>query len=374
MSASMKLALGGLFLSIPLFLFSQNLNQFIQLLPDEDGLIFGINKNTTVQSLVSSQEGLYILTQKDGCYLLSGESMSDLKKLVVPNDRRDLFTGLIKEDATTYLWSNYRELLNLDDPSAERVSYIGEHFNKDVSVTAIDIDRYGRVFVATAYDGLFIFRKDEFGDYTDIPLRISTVDRQLPSNNINCLYRDEEDVLWVGTAAGVSTIRENIITNLSVPKEQIKPNWWQRLFGAAIEPKGFKQSIQAITSWGDCILLASTESLYKASRQHNELTKLYEYNLNSQLATPLENVTGMMVDIDGNIWLAGNQLVKYNLTQNQVSRVSENMPFRGRAFLTLTEDINTGSIWIGTERGGLYEYYEGHSTPVRSNVPPTSKF
>jgi ligand-binding sensor domain-containing protein len=365
MSASTKLALGGLFLFFPLYLKSQNLNQFIQLLPAENGLIFGVNKRTTIQSLVSRTEGLYILTAKDGCYLLSGESMSELKLLSVPKDRRDLFARLLATEQSVLIWANQREFLNLDEPAAARITYVGSHFNNAITATDIDIDRHGRIFVATAHDGLFIFRKGNDGNYINVPLRISTIDQQLPSNNVNCLYRDEDDVLWIGTTKGVSTMRDNIITNLSVAKEVKKPTFWRRLLGIPTTGTSFQESIQCITSWGDCILLINTDGLYKADRRHDELTKLYKYSLSNALTTPLQSISAVLVDIDDNIWLAGDQLLKYDLPQNRLYNVSENMPFYGRNFLTITEDVSAGSIWIGMERGGLYEYYDdGQQRPI----------
>lgn len=376
MSTSTKFTLIGLFFIMPLFIRAQNLNQIVQLLPDENGLIFGINKNTSVQSIVARTEGLYILTAKDGCYLLSGKTREGLSLLTLPEDRRDVYMQLLKVEPSVFLWANSSQFLNLDQPEAERLEYVGSHFNKNFTVTDIDVDKYGRVFVATANDGMFIFRKDmKTGDYTQVPIRISTVDKQLPSNKVNCLYRDEEDVLWIGTEKGVSTMRENIITNLTIPKEIIKQKWWQYIFGITVNEEKFKEPVELITSWGDCILFANKEYLYKADRYYEELTRLYSFDIYESLEEPLRELSDIMVDIDDNVWLAGNELLMYNITNEQLHNMSENMPFRGRKFLTITEDVTVRSIWIGMERGGLYEYFEDDQLgPINNIEPASSKF
>ncbi|WP_017258092.1 hybrid sensor histidine kinase/response regulator transcription factor [Pedobacter arcticus] len=73
-------------------------------------------------------------------------------------------------------------------------------------ITYILTDSQKRVWVGTKGRGLFLYNisTDSFN-----PLKTSTNKYHLPANNINCLYMDKENTLWVAADEGLFFIKEN---------------------------------------------------------------------------------------------------------------------------------------------------------------------
>jgi ligand-binding sensor domain-containing protein len=272
----------------------------------------------------------------------------------LPDDRRDYFFDLVSNQKNVFLWANGHEVLPLEDNLSDRRPYTSTFFSKTVQVNNMAMDMNGTIYVGTLSDGLFAFAKDEWGDYSNLARRISTCEDELPSNVIQCLYQDSKDVIWVGTPEGIASITNGEVKNLS-KRELFPQTWWQKFLGRERERPVFSESVHAITSWGDSMLFAGDDDLYKASVLKDSLQYLSKYDLPNRLANPLSDIKELLVDIDGNVWIAGNQLIHFNITRDQLSVMSDLHHFRGQGFLSIAEDVATEKIWIGTNRGGLYK-------------------
>lgn len=337
---------------LPFFSFAQLVEQFV--IKSPSGRSQEIGAYSYILSIEESSHGFYVLTKKKGCFFIDDQGHFSLAPIVVPNDRRDYFLDLIPNKNTVSLWANGHEIMPLNSKSDNRLPYSSSYFSKTVQTNSITVDEKGTVYVGTEKDGVFIFKQDEWGNYTDLARRVSTFEQELPSNHIQCIYKDANGVIWVGTDAGLASITDGYVKNLSFA-EKLPKSRWARFLGLPPEPPVFAEPVDAIVSWGNSILMANNNGLYKVSVIEDSIKHLSHYSFEDRLSSPLSNVKEMMVDMDGNLWIAANHLIHYNITTDQLTEVSRFHSFKGQGFLSLAEDAKNNKILIGTNRGGLYQ-------------------
>ena len=337
----------------PVFLISQSLERFVARTPTALSTSSSIKLSSSLLSINESNKGLYVLTQREGCFLINQKYKNRASAIVEPVNNRDYFHSLVVNGKEILLWANEKELITLKNKDGERLSFSTSFFSKTVDSKNIVIDPVGNVYIGTASDGLFIFERDENGVYRDVPKRISMIDEQLPSNNIQCLYKDIDGTIWIGTDAGIASVKEGRVHNYS--KVTITHHQWSSLLGVTTKTCPFSQSIYAISNWGNnSLLLAGDRDLYRINLKNDSIKNIYQYHLFSKLENPLTNIQALMVDIDGNVWIAANQLIRYNITTDKVAILSDIYNFKSQGFLSLHEDLKGRKVWVGTNRGGLY--------------------
>lgn len=320
-----------------------------------DGQTGGIKQRSTITKLVQRPEGIYVLTERDGCYLLSSKPSQPHTLLAQPSDRRERFNSLFKRGKEVNLVVNYHTLRPLASDEEKTKNFTSRFFANTVQPTSIHYTQNGNIVVGTALDGVFVFEQDEFGGYTSVPKRISTADKALPSNIIHTLYEDREGVVWVGTDRGLATICRDTTYNLGAGPE-FKPNWWQRFWGIDGPPPLYSGPVKAITAWGDSIVFAGEEHLYKIDAKPEALSSIYEYDIEKHSEEALANVKQILVDLNGEVWIAAEQLLNYSIGEDELRVIGREQGLRGQGVSTLMEDAEGGYIWVGTERGGLFRF------------------
>lgn len=318
-----------------------------------DGQTGGVQQRSTITNLVQRPEGLYVLTERDGCYLLSRDANQQHLLLAQPTDRREKFNRLIQKDKEVHLLVNYQSLRPLVHQEEESLSFTSSFFAQTVNPTTIHYADDGRIIVGSMQDGLFVFSPDEYGGYTNVPERISTAGDQLPSNIVHTLFEDKRGVLWIGTDRGLATLENGTINNLGLPPP-VKQNWWQRFWGTEGPPPVYDGPVKAIAEWGDSIVFAGDQALYRVPTRPDSLALIYEYDLTERLPEPLTDIHQLLVDFNGDLWVAANQLLRFNITRDELSVFGRAAGLHGQGISTLLEDVEMGEIWIGTQRGGLY--------------------
>jgi len=314
----------------------------------------GLEKNSTITYLSLQPEGLYILTDRKGCYLLSEVPTYELQLVAEPADRREVFNALVETNRGAYLLINYRELLPLGQPEAPRINFTTSYFSSVVKPTSVHISADGTMLAGSAQDGLFVFRPDEYGGYTNVPDRVSTVGKQLPSNLIHVIYEDQHGVVWIGTDGGLATVVGDTIYNLGRSPER-KKTWLQRFLGTGDIPPVYSGSVTAIAELGDNLFFSDGEQIFAISNRPDSLAAVYQYHFEeAALPLPLSEVKKLSVDINGDLWIAGNQLLRYNITTDKVNVFNPAGAFRGQEILAILENLDQGKIWLGTRRGGLF--------------------
>ncbi|MFK7848990.1 MAG: ATP-binding protein, partial [Rhodothermales bacterium] len=110
------------------------------------------------------------------------------------------------EDSQHRLWIGSELGLNLYDPVKDAfLFYTPFSDNEDWGVRAIQEDEHGLIWIGTEGKGLFSFdtEKASFKSYP-----ISSVDAKagVASTNVLVLFRDSEDILWIGTDKGLNAL------------------------------------------------------------------------------------------------------------------------------------------------------------------------
>lgn len=316
----------------------------------------GINQHSDILSIIKNTKGLYVLTQKNGCFLIDQASKNSALSIIEPEGGQDYFHCLFANEKDVFLWANKKEIVALRNHEDGRLSYCSPFFTKTVDADNIAIDKDENIYIGTATDGVFVFSKESNGEYSNLPKRISTINGELPSNNIQCLYTANNGVVWVGTNAGIASITNGIVYNYSKATTANHKQWpgFLNVEGSATD--FLSQSIYAMSSWGNSLILAGENDVYRALLSKDSIEYLHKYNLPNKLRIPLTNVNALMVDIDGNLWIAANQLLRYSIPTDKLSVISDIYKFKAKGFLSIAEDLKNKTIWIGTIRGGLYEF------------------
>jgi signal transduction histidine kinase/DNA-binding response OmpR family regulator len=109
---------------------------------------------------------------------------------------------LLGQDLRTYDISNKRELV----------------YMKDLNLDHFVIDNNGILWGAASYNGLVIIdldNKKEIAHFINDPLASNSIS----DNNINCLYKDSEGYLWIGTEFGLNRIHQNVDSLTTIHSE-----------------------------------------------------------------------------------------------------------------------------------------------------------
>lgn len=350
-----KLFLGALLLLAFMPSHAQLLERVAFSLTLPDGQTGGIRQRSTITKLVQRPEGIYVLTEREGCYLLSAKPNQQHLLLAQPTDRREHFNHLFKKGKDVHLVVNYHALRPLSSASEEPAKFASRFFANTVQPTSIHFSDNGRIVVGTALDGVFVFEQDKLGNYADVPQRFSTVGKALPSNIIHTIFEDRGGNIWVGTERGLATICRDTVYNLGVGPA-FEPNWWQRFWGIEGPPPLYDGPVKAIAEWGDSILFAGTEKLYKIPARPEELKELHSYDLTKHNEEALAEVKQILVDLNGEIWIAARQLLNYSIGEDQLRIIGSQQGLRGQGVSTLMEDPEGGFIWVGTQHGGLFRF------------------
>ena len=349
-----KLVLGAIVMMIFANLsIAQSLESVAFSLTLPDGQLGGIKQRSTITNLVQRPEGIYVLTERDGCYLLSSQPNKQHAVLATPSDQREHFNHLFKKGKDVQLVIDFHKLRSLSTVNEEPLKFTSRYFAKTVQPTSIHHTSSGKIVVGTALDGVFVFEQDEFGGYTHVPERISTADWALPSNIVHTIFEDRKGTIWVGTDRGLATLCQDTTYNLG-KGPHFEPNWWQRFWGVEGPPPLYNGPVKAITEWGDSIVFASEDRLYKIPSNPQELSEIHAYDLDKHIEEALADVKEILVDYRGSVWIAARQLLNYDIGSDELHVIGTGQGLRGLGVSTLLEDASGGYIWVGTQRGGLY--------------------
>jgi methyl-accepting chemotaxis protein/ligand-binding sensor domain-containing protein len=266
------------------------------------------------------------------------------------------------------------------------------------NVSAITQDAFGFMWIGTEnglnrYDGyqVKIYRNDR-----DDPTSI-------PSNNIRSLFSDRQGHLWIGTSAGLSRYDRATDTFINIPRgteqpvnrgagftgsgvnaffEDSKGNLWigteRGLNRLSPDRESFTHfvrdeqnpasisanSVSSIVEDSQGRLWVGTGNGLNLFDPVSESFQVFQNNPDDPNSLPGNYISALAIDGVGNLWIALNEngLCKTSSTQlipesftcyrhdpNDPGSLAINMAFR------LLVD-NEGTLWVGTENGGLDRY------------------
>lgn len=214
----------------------------------------------------------------------------------------------------------------------------------------------------------------------------SAKENDLLLGKVNCIYKDRNQITWVGTNNGVSKFIPVLNNNLhlsfpnnlsAAPHLAIKnfmyhqaadewliASWKDNKIFAANNKTGIIKELQKpvayshdtcyafYSRYGDFIFIFSTGSLLIYNFRLNKWEKIkFPFPYNKTI------VTGMAIDAAGNYWMSNirNELFIYNPRSRNIwtpskDNVGEN------AISCLAADIPNNCMWIGTTGYGIIRY------------------
>lgn len=153
----------------------------------------------------------------------------------------------------------------------------------------------------------------------------NSANSKLLSDNINFIFADPQNSLWIGTDEGLAQINT-------------KSKW--KLFEK-------KHKMESMTYNKEGIWLVTDKEMWVI----DPYGRWYPAALNKGLKEGI--VRDITTDKDGRLILASNNLVRYNPYIEEIHSYTETLGFLAQQSNCLSGDANQ-DIWIGTEENGMY--------------------
>lgn len=231
-------------------------------------------------------------------YGLSGKEHTGLSNLSV--------WIIMKDNQGTIWFGTYYGGLDYYNPITDVFRYYDLGLRSGNSypiISKIIEDKSGQLWIGTEGNGLVMFDKqtEHYQVYTK-------ENSNIPHNNIKSLYYDKEfNKLWIGTHLGGFScfdIKKRKFTNYTVDET----NRTKR-----------SEIVHSIVRHKDKIYLGTLAGIYYLTLSDNEINKLY--SLDNYLST----VNALLLDKDNNLWVAGNNLCRYDIKNNKIKSFKDEL-------------------------------------------------
>lgn len=338
----------------------------------------GTTENSNIIGIKILDKNLYFLNKRDGLFTSSDLPFAkELRKVQVDNNPKDnLPINSLKLNSKNELILFYdnKYYYNLSSNSTERF----RHLDEDIAFTDFVLTKNGTVVAGTKGKGLIIYKPE-----TSYSIRHNKYNNYFISNNINTLFEDSKNNIWIGTDRGLAVYNsEGEVKILTTPERSL----FQKVFNP-IEGKYFDISIEAITERYGKLIIASKDGVFEIETVHDSIVDVRSLSIRQQLGEKkLTFVNDLMVDHRNDLWIAGNILLKYNFITNQIIKVFNDFEFyNSQRAICLAEDMSNKSVWVGTGGSGIFVIdnnpkisspllQEVNSDQPPSNIPVNKKF
>lgn len=256
-------------------------------------------------------------------------SRSGIKKFNSQNDQE--ITELLKGDAkslkvtekSTVLSGFSNNILYVNDEKIFQVDSYNPLTNE--SITINDIEKHGENMYVATNDGILVFdlRKNTLVEF------VNAKNSKLESDIINFLFTDSKNRLWVGSKKGVMYKKSST-------------KGWSKIWDTSF-------NYIAATENKEGVWLISDEKMWNINATDDRWS---DVGLNQGLYKG--NINDLTVDIEGNIYIASDVLVKFNPYTDETIQYSDILGMASQRCLSLEAD-RKGDIWLGTENSGLYK-------------------
>lgn len=203
--------------------------------------------------------------------------------------------------------------------------------NKSFYINSIDVDSKGGKWIATAQGGLWHIAANN-----KKTLYNRESDPNIPSDVINAVTVDNEDVVWVGTAAGMFNIKNGKFKDAFDVTDS--GYGYDNVLHIDLKPDG-NLCVTSLNRKGKQFLVCNQEMFQMSKR----VTKSSNFRFNDVLVTPNESV-----------WIAGNKgVIRFSKEADPIF-YDQDSGLVVSAVTALAYDIN-GDIWLGSQKEGLFK-------------------
>ncbi|HEY6529681.1 MAG TPA: two-component regulator propeller domain-containing protein [Cellvibrionaceae bacterium] len=309
---------------------------------------------------VGTQQGLnrYVpATQQFECFLNDPASASSLA---------DNYVRALAVDADNRLLVGNGGGLDVFDSATRTFTHLHTLPNPSLSIRTIKVDSRHRIWIGTHDDG--VFRLDELprdSNKTTVVMQHYGAER-LVNQNVNTIAEDRQGRIWVGTAAGISRIEQNLTSITHYPPQKNSDG---------IVSKARIQDIAADVN-GVIWVATDREGLYVFKEDTNQFESIGQQQ-DRTLSLSGNNTRVIFNDRDGDIWVGifprgvnyFNRATEH--FRNYIYQPGQLNGLRTRAVESLLED-NNKSIWIGGYTGvSIYDPVKETFRHLNSDDAPT---
>ncbi|MCG6191032.1 hybrid sensor histidine kinase/response regulator transcription factor [Maribellus maritimus] len=396
---------------IPFFAFSLNSEISFDIFFQENGL-----PNNQIQCIYQDSKGWLWIGTSQGLSRFDGYNFENF----IPNsdDTNSLNGNLVRvitedKDGNLLVGTEHGGL-NIFDREKERFSQSYKAYEKlidrDVSVNAIEKDRYGNTWIGTEFN---IFVIDTAGLLSAVSPKYSDSGKIFEQNFIRNLRFDKNETLWIGTNNGIFFY--NPSTNLIEPFElPFGENQNKQIEEIYVDEEGFiwigtyssgaflidaeskkltkielspnverSELVRAITKGAyDEYWIGTRAGLYVYSKSRG-VTSFYRHDERNPTSLSNNSVQYVFCDTQGETWIGTRKGLNLLAKSKQVFHSFTAFPGDKHYLnsssvyaLWIDEDEN---IWVGTEDGGIniynpetgtYEYLKhekGNSNSISQN-------
>ncbi|NDP21070.1 MAG: response regulator [Paludibacter sp.] len=170
-------------------------------------------------------------------------------------------------------------------------------------ISKIVQDKSGKLWLGTEGKGLISYANE-----TKKTEYFTKESNTILSNNVKTLfYEKNQDLLWIGTHLGgfsCMDLTTHKFINYSVdPSNQTK----------------LSETVQSIIFYNDIIYLGTLDGIYYFDIKTNEINRLYSFD------NYMYYVNAMLIDKTNKLWIAGNNLCKYDKKANKIKSYKDEL-------------------------------------------------
>ncbi len=203
--------------------------------------------------------------------------------------------------------------------------------NKSFYINSIDVDSKGGKWIATAEGGLWHIAADNKKTIYN-----NEIEPNIPSDRINAVTVDNNDIVWVGTSAGMFNIENGKFKDAFDVTDS--GYGYDNVLHIDLRPDG-NLCVTSLNRKNKQFLVCNQE-LFKMSKR---VVKSKNFRFNDVIVTP-----------NNNVWIAGNkEIIKFSKEEAPIF-YDQDSGLVVSAVTALAYDINN-DIWLGTAKEGLFK-------------------
>ncbi|HLP04173.1 MAG TPA: two-component regulator propeller domain-containing protein [Paludibacter sp.] len=280
-------------------------------------------------------ENLYFVSTLGECWKLNKKSGLQ-ETILLPGAKQLYRDNRIFVDSRGGIWIysfKYEQILYRKENTHEwKTIFLNSQIKSQSNIFSVIEDSEGKIYIGTDHKGIFVFNKSD-ETLTNI-LSSNSNPASLLSNNVGCLFYENNGTLWVGHSKnGISVFNENFQNFITYHQEQCKD------VSKIVELQN-----------GNILLGTDGDGLFVQNRDTKKIAKL---------PVPNTAIVSMIEDRKGRIWIGTYQKGLFCMDHSKFYQfTTSNSNLSSNNIWGLRED-RYGNIWIGTLGSRIYKFASG---------------